>query len=73
MYRLLYYNKEPSVMSNDAFLSSIQGARGVLRNSETVSVIMNEWRTVDFAGVAQQAAYRHHIPEHSIELFQECK
>ena len=45
----------------------------MLRNSETVSAIMNEWRSVDFVGAAQQAAYNHQIPEHAIDLFQECK
>ena len=34
---------------------------------------MNEWRLIDFASAAQQAAYNQQIPEIGVELFQECK
>lgn len=50
-----------------------QGARGVLRNSETVSAIMNEWRSMDFSSAIQQATFNHEISDHNIDLFQECK
>ena len=45
----------------------------MLRNSETVSAIMNEWRSVDFSSAAQQATFNHQISEHNVDLFQECK
>lgn len=45
----------------------------MLRNSETVSAIMNEWRSIDFSSAAQQATFNHQISEHNVDLFQECK
>ena len=45
----------------------------MLRNSETVSAIMNEWRSMDFSGAAQQATFNHEISDHNVDLFQECK
>ena len=54
------------------FLHS-QDARGVLRSSESVSCILNDWRAIDFETAAGQIMFSHQLPEHSLELFKECK
>lgn len=53
--------------------SILQGARGVLRSSESVGYILNDWRSIDFEAASSQIAFTHQLPEQSLELFKECK
>lgn len=51
----------------------MQGARGVLRSSESVGYILNDWRSIDFEAASSQVIFTHHLPEQSLELFKECE
>ena len=50
-----------------------QGARSVLRNSDLVSSLLNEWRCVDFETMSKQAIYSQQMSEASSDLIKECK
>lgn len=45
----------------------------MLRNSEAVSNLLTEWRSVDFDNVARQAALNQQMGEPAYELISECK
>ena len=45
----------------------------MLRSSESVGCILNEWQSVDFEAAAGQIIFTHQLPDLSVELFKECE
>ncbi len=50
-----------------------QGARTVLRNTEAVSGILQEWRSIDFDSLSSQASYGQPVTQTQSDTFKECK
>lgn len=62
-----------SLKRQTALVQLAKGARNVLRSSENVTLILNEWRCIDFEATAKHATYSQQISEGSAELIKECK
>ena len=62
-----------SLKRQTALIQLAKGARTVLRNSDYTSLILNEWRCIDFEATAKHAIYSQQISEASAELIKECK
>ena len=51
----------------------LQGARGILRNSELVTHLLNEWRCLDLESMSEQVGISQHMGESAGELLKECE
>ena len=51
----------------------LQGARSVLRGSDSVTSILNDWRSIDFESAASQVVFPNQFSEQTTDLFKECK
>ena len=61
-----------SLKRQTALIQLAKGGRTVLRNSDYTSLILNEWRCIDFEATAKHAIYSQQISEASAELIKEC-
>jgi len=64
----------PSCYNALIFVGLLQNARGVLRNSETMNLLLNDWRMLDIDNtIAHASLSGHHLNEPAIAIFRECK